>query len=188
MPSVIAGEATRLVATLTAARGEGHGLAGLRTLLVVGDPLATSVRRELQSVSNGAAVVAAWGPAGTRALWSECRAGSEQFEPSGYHVGDADVVEAAGDGAELLWSGVGWRGSVVVRLRTFTTGALQRGTCPACGQPGLRVLPLMPLPRTNPSAVIPPAAGVDLPPAFAPPPAVSDLPKPEPDAAPSPID
>jgi len=152
VPSVVAGDASQLAETLTAARDGGHRLVGLHTIVVVGDPLASGVRRQLQSLGHGAAVVGAWGPAGTRAVWSECRAGAEQFEPSGYHAGDGDVFEMASDGAELLWSGVGWRGSVVVRLRTFSTASVQRGTCPACGQAGLRVLPLTPLERSNPSS------------------------------------
>jgi len=72
-------------------------------------------------------------------------------------------LETAGDGAELLWSGVGWRGSVVVRLRTFTTASVQRGTCPACGQAGPRVLPLTPLERTYPPPPDPVGAVVEVP-------------------------
>jgi len=163
VPSVIAGEPNQVVVALDAARRGGQRLVGLHTVIVVGDPLASPMRRELQSLSNGAAVVAAWGPAGTRSVWSECRAGSAPFEPSGYHVGDGDVLEGEGDGdgTELLWSGLGWRGSVVVRLRTFTTAAVQRGTCPACGRAGVRVLPLTPLERTDPPAAGRWGAGVD---------------------------
>ncbi|HEY2430164.1 MAG TPA: hypothetical protein VGI06_14595 [Acidimicrobiales bacterium] len=170
-PSVLAGDAQHLTVLLAEARDEGHRLANLRTVLVVGDPLGSDVRHRLQALSGTAAVVGAWAPAGVRALWTECREGAERSDPVGYHAWDEDVLELAptGDGAapgELLWTGIGWHGSAVLRLRTHTTAALESSVCPACGRSGGRVIPLAPVvaytawPAPTPAVAEPPKAVV----------------------------
>jgi len=152
-PSVLAGEPERLVALLAAVRASGSRLANLRTVLAVGEPLSADARNRLRSLSEGAAVVGAWAPAGVRAVWSECRRGAQLPGPTGYHAWDGDVLElvSAWDGArstgELLWTGVGWRGSALLRLRTYTTVALDRAPCPACGASQARIVPLAPVAR-----------------------------------------
>jgi hypothetical protein len=155
-PSAIAGDAQHLISLLARARESGHALANLRTILAVGDPLGSEVRHRLQSLGRGAAVVGAWAPVGVRALWSECRQGAERPEPTGYHAWDDDVLELApgwdGGVPELLWTGVGWRGSAVLRLRTHATVALEIAPCPGCGASGARVIPLAPIQRAAPTA------------------------------------
>ena len=178
-PSVLVGEAHHLIAVLAEARAAGRRLDNLRTLLVVGDPLGADIRLRLRELGDGAAVVGAWAPSGVRALWSECRPGSERSEPVGYHAWDDDVLELAdGRGGpafnELIWTGVGWRGSAVLRLRTRTTAALQSGPCPACGRSGSRVIPLAPVPREE--LVAPVEAVVDAS-AWAPAPAAGHTPE-----------
>jgi len=157
-PSVIAGDAQHLIAVLAEARDLGHRLVNLRTLLVVGDPLGSDLRHRLQALAGGATVVGAWAPPGVRALWSECRPGAERPDPVGYHAWDDDVLELAQPGpgsveGELLWTGLGWRGSALLRLRARTTAALEAGPCPACGRPGPRLIPLAPIPREVPGDV-----------------------------------
>ena len=86
-------------------------------------------------------VVAAWAPAGARALWAECRGGDA------FHTWPAaEIVQVAGredeqfsaDG-DLIWSALGWRGSVLLRLATGAQGTLQMGPCPTCGRTTPRV-------------------------------------------------
>jgi hypothetical protein len=157
-PSVIAGDPQHLVALLTAARADGHRLPNLRTVLAVGDPLGADMRARIRSLSGGAVVVGAWAPPGVRSLWSECRPGAEAAAPVGYHAWPDDVLEVAHDG-ELLWTGVGWHGSALLRLRTFAAVSVEHDRCAACGDHGPRVVPLAPVPRAGgDDAVVEPAA------------------------------
>jgi hypothetical protein len=151
-PSVLVGDPQQLVAILARARESGHQLANLRTVIAVGDPLSSELRSRLHTLSE-AVVVAAWAPPGVRAVWSECRAAAARSVPTGYHAWDEDFLEVAplpdsepGSG-ELLWTGLGWRGSAVLRLRTYTTVAIDRTQCAACGSASVRILPMHPVPR-----------------------------------------
>lgn len=164
-PSTLAGDPQHLVALLTAVREAGLRLPNLRTVLAVGDPLGSDMRERIRSLGSGAAVVGAWAPPGVRSLWSECREGAQRPEPTGYHAWDDDVLELApgGDDAaagELLWTGVGWHGSALLRLRTFATATLARERCPACRHAGPRIVPLAPVPRSSApvAAAAPPLA------------------------------
>lgn len=145
-PSAVAGHPGELIAVLAGARAAGYHLSNLRTLLVIGDPIGADLRRHLQALGKGAAVVGAWGPPGVRAVWSECRPGSARPEPTGYHASDTEVLES-GAGGELLWTGLGWGGGAVLRLRTFTVVSLDDARCPACGRPGPRITPISPVSR-----------------------------------------
>lgn len=144
-PSVIAGDPVRLTALLSDARREGRALAHLRTVLAVGPPLGGERRARLQDLAPGAAVVAAWAPPGVRAIWAECRAGVGGPVPVGYHAWQDDVLEGGANG-ELLWTGVRWGGTALLRLRTFAVARVTDGACPACGAPGPLVMPHAPLP------------------------------------------
>jgi len=155
-PSVLAGDPQHLVALLAQARASGRRLPNLRTVLAVGDPIGGDLRTHLSALAGGAAVVGAWAPSGVRALWSECRLGAAGTDPTGYHAWDSDVLELSpaqdGSGAqELLWTGVGWNGTALLKLRTFTSAALESAVCPACGVAGARVLPLAPIDRNGSS-------------------------------------
>ncbi len=152
-PTVIAGDPVHLTTLLSDARRGGRPLAGLRTVLAVGPPLGGDRRARLADVAIGAAVVGAWAPPGVRALWSECRAGATDPAPNGYHAWDDDVLERAvarTDGAadgEVLWTGVGWAGSALLRLRTYCYAGVEPGPCSACGDGGPLVVPHGPVAR-----------------------------------------
>ena len=158
-PSVLVGEAGHLSAVLGAARHGGHPLPSLRTVLAVGAPLGGDRRARLRELAGGAAVVGAWAPAGVRAIWSECRAGADQTVPAGYHAWDDDVLDVAGPTeeraapGELLWTGVGWGGSALLRLRTFAFAGVLPGRCPACGARGAVVVPHAPVGRGDPTTL-----------------------------------
>ena len=159
-PTVIAGDPRHLLDLFRRADEGGHAWPNLRTILAVGTPLGAHMRQQLRVHTRGAAVVAAWAPAGVRALWTECRAGSERPEPVGYHVLGDEVLELASDESEgvpgeLLWTGIGWQGSALLRLRTFTTAALDSGPCPACGRSGPRIVPLAPVRKSEPEVSTP---------------------------------
>jgi len=153
-PTVVVGDPVHLSAVLGDARHGGHPLHALRTVLAVGPPLGGDRRARLRDLALGAPVVAAWAPAGVRSLWSECARGASGPAPPGYHVWADDVLEvpeapAAGTAAgEVLWTGVGWSGSALLRLRTFAAATVVPGPCPACQAPGQLVVPHGPVPRT----------------------------------------
>jgi len=79
-------------------------------------------------------VLTAWAPAGVRALWTECRGAV------GLHTTPAaEVIESIN--GEVVWSALGWSGTVLLRLRTGVEGVLDDSRCPSCGRSGVRVLP-----------------------------------------------
>ena len=150
-PTTLTGRPEALLAFLRDLATAHDRLPELRTVIVTGPPPSPDSRAELTALATDArgaggrsapAVVAAWAPHGARAMWSECRGGS------GYHTWPtADLVQAVGSEAardladgELVWSSIGWRGSVVLRLRTGEAGRLDRTACPTCGRTTPRVL------------------------------------------------
>lgn len=154
-PTAVAGRPGDLARILQAAADEGHGLPNLHTLVVVGDPLDPSTRRRLTDLASAwgqhPAVVSLWAPAGVRALWAECRGGVGLHTWPGFEV--IELVDPlsgnpipAGTDGEIVWSPIGWKGSVVLRLRTATYAALETQPCPGCGRtsPRLNVGPTLP--------------------------------------------
>lgn len=157
-PTVLAGRPFDLARLLAAARAEGTPLTGVRTLLALGEPLEEGLRVKLSDLLDApaeGAVVAAWAPPGVRALWSECRAGAGATTAGagprpGLHTWpDAEVLEVIdplsgtsappGADGEVVWTALGWRGTVFVRLRTGSFASLDDGPCPACGGAGPRL-------------------------------------------------
>jgi hypothetical protein len=146
-PNVVAGRPGDLVRLLEAARPIERNLDGLRTLLVVGARLDDATRRHLNTLVDGqAAVVAAWAPSGVRSLWCQCREGE------GLHTSpDVELLElvdplsgvpVGGDSeGEVVWTSLGWKGTVFLRLRTGVYGAVDEDPCPACGRTTPRLIP-----------------------------------------------
>jgi hypothetical protein len=145
-PNVVAGRPGDLVRLLEAARPIERNLDGLRTLLVVGARLDDATRRHLNTLVDGqAAVVAAWAPPGVRSLWCQCREGE------GLHTSpDVELLElvdplsgvpVGGDSeGEVVWTSLGWKGTVFLRLRTGVYGAVDEDPCPACGRTTPRLI------------------------------------------------
>ena len=156
-PSVLVGRPYDLGRLLdTGSRGAAGVSWRSRVRLVVaaGEPLEAGQRARLERLLEGsadAAVVSAWAPPGVRALWWECRGGA------GMHTWpEAEVVQVVdplsgtpvppGADGEVVWTSVGWHGSVLVRLRTGVFATMEFGDCPSCGEPGprLKVVPTAP--------------------------------------------
>lgn len=143
-PDVLAGSADDLLRLLLGARGEDVDLHQLRTVLAVGAPLKERDRRLLQDLAPRAAVLQAWAPAGTRSLWFECRGGAGLHTQPGAEI--LEVVVPPDDRpatrdqhGDLVWTALGWRGSVLVRFRTGLLGRLDTSVCSACGRGSPRV-------------------------------------------------
>jgi hypothetical protein len=153
-PDVGAAEVARLRPTVLAGRpddlervlsGPPEDLAGVRTVLAVDEPLAPGQRARMEAslVADDAAVLAAWAPAGVRALWTECRG------QTGLHTAPhAEYLEVVDD--EIVWTAIGWSGTVFVRLRTGVVASMDGGTCRGCGRATPRVVVEGALRRTSP--------------------------------------
>ncbi|HKY76776.1 MAG TPA: hypothetical protein VJS45_11580, partial [Acidimicrobiia bacterium] len=137
-PTVLAGPPDALEATLEGLRAGKHRIEGITKLLVLGSLLDESDRKALRSLGEavgeqGLEVVAAWAPAGVRALWSECRGGRY------FHTyPDMEWLEVLPDG-EIAWTSISWHGTVFFRLRTGVSGTVDDGTCENCGRTGPRI-------------------------------------------------
>lgn len=153
VPSVLVGDSQHLVGFLAQMHATGRRWANLRTVVAVGDPLSAELRHRLRELAGGVAVIGAWAPPGVRAGWTECYQGATGAVPTGYHAWDDDVLELTpgDDGSgELLWSGVGWGGSVLLRVRTNASVFLEAAPCPACGRRQPRIVPVAPVLRAAP--------------------------------------
>jgi hypothetical protein len=143
-PDAGAAEVARLRPTVLAGRpddverilsGPPEDLAGVRTVLAVDEPLAPGQRARMEAslVADDAAVLSAWAPAGVRALWTECRG------RTGLHTAPhAEYLEVVDD--EIVWTAIGWSGTVFVRLRTGVVGSIDGGACRGCGRATPRVV------------------------------------------------
>ena len=154
-PNVIAGSSADLLRLLGSGRVEGLSFASLHTLLVVGEPLDPVTRTRLAelggSSSRPAAVVATWGPAGTRSLWAECRNGTDAHTWPACEVLEvidplSGVPLAPGIDGEIVYTPLGWKGSVLLRVRTGVFGCLDDTPCVSCGRttPRVRLVPFLP--------------------------------------------
>jgi phenylacetate-CoA ligase len=140
-PTVLAGNPAALLAI---ARGLAGPIASVRTVLAAGAPIDAATRERLADLGAAAVVVNAWAPAGARALWAECREGGALHTWPDHEVIeilDPDSARPVGAG-EVVWTGVGWRGTALVRLRTGVFARLHETACRACGRttPRLEVL------------------------------------------------
>lgn len=109
----------------------------LRLIVVFGRNAELIDRRvNALGLADHVAVRRAWAPAGTRAVWFECRGGPVD----GWHTsGSAELIEVD-ESNEALWTGIGWAGTVFLRLRTdLAVLDLDDRKCEACGHDGPRV-------------------------------------------------
>lgn len=149
LPTVVVGRPADLGRLFDADAGgdrRGDWRSRVRVVIAAGEPLDEGLRSRLQAVlaAPGAAVVSAWAPPGVRALWWECRGGIDLHTwPEAEVVQIVDPLSGTpvppGADGEIVWTALGWFGSVVVRLRTGVFAALHPDPCPACGQPGPRL-------------------------------------------------
>lgn len=74
-----------------------------------------------------------WTHPAARAAWVACPGGT------GFHTWPEDEVVEIVDGS-LVWSAVGWHGSVWLRVDTGISARIDESTCPACERTTPRVL------------------------------------------------
>ncbi len=160
-PTVLAGRPADVLAL--AQRGiqtDPAAFGALRTVLLTGELTDDATRHAIQrQLSRKAVVLAAWAPPGVRAMWAECRGGQ------GFHtwpateileVLDPVTLEPTPPGApgEIVWSALGWAGTVVLRLRTGVRASRHDTMCPACRRTTPRIVPLLTTPSVSTFAPI----------------------------------
>lgn len=149
LPTVVVGRPADLARLLTvddASDARTDWRSRVRLVIAAGQPLDDGLRSRLQAVltARGAVVLWAWAPPGVRALWWECKGGVDLHTwPEAEVVQIVDPLSGTavppGADGEIVWTALGWFGSVLIRLRTGVYGALDPGPCPACGRPGPRL-------------------------------------------------
>ena len=148
-PSVLVGrpyDLARLLDDRTVTGAAAGWRSRVRLLVAAGEPLDDAMRARLSGllVAPGAAVVSAWAPPGVRAMWWECAGATAMHTwPEAELVQIVDPLSAApvppGADGEVVWTALGWHGSVLVRLRTGVIATLEPGPCPSCQAPGPRL-------------------------------------------------
>ena len=139
-PTVLAGTAATLE------RAIGAGLPTSVRMLIV--HLGSTGGGDLRGLRrrSGRPVRLWWAPAGVRAAWATCEADHLHTWPEHEHL---EVVDDAGqptDSGRLVWSAVGWRGSVWLRVALGPHGRVDRSEC-TCGRTTPRVLGAARAPR-----------------------------------------
>lgn len=146
-PTVLVGEVDELLRLL--GERDPETWAGVGTILAVGEPLEPAIRARLRRLAGGGAVVvAAWAPPGVRALWAECRGGAAlHLAPTSEYVDTVDPETgrpvATGRMGEVIWTPIGWRGTVVPRLATGVWAVADSRPCGTCGRVTPRLWPVL---------------------------------------------
>jgi phenylacetate-coenzyme A ligase PaaK-like adenylate-forming protein len=147
-PTVLAGRPNDVLETAVRAREYGPAvLGGVHTVLLTGELPEEGAGQSIQrQIGREVRVLSAWAPPGVRAMWAACKGAT------GLHTWPAadiiDVVDPVtlepqppGAVGEIVWSALGWAGSVVLRLRTGVKATIDIDACPACRRTTPRILP-----------------------------------------------
>ena len=141
-PTVLVGRPNDVARLLDDAGRGGGWRARVRLVIAAGEPIDDGLRARISALLEpGATVVSAWAPPGVRAMWWEC-AGATALHtwPEAELVQVVDPLSGTpappGADGEVVWTPVGWHGTVLVRLRTGVFASLEKGPCRACRAPG----------------------------------------------------
>ncbi|MEY2399270.1 MAG: hypothetical protein QOJ00_2444 [Actinomycetota bacterium] len=130
--TVLAGDANAVATALA-----DGAWAGLRLALVFGrstDAVQAALTRA--RATEQVALRRAWAVPGGRSVWFECKGGAAQ----GWHTTPAAEHVELDEDREALWTGLGWAGTVFLRLRTdVIVDAIDESACAACGHQGPRL-------------------------------------------------
>lgn len=160
-PTVLALPAAEVEGVLEALAAEPDAASELRTVLWVGPPPTPAQRERAAERANRLAggevrIQAVWAPECVRALWGEPRPASADPTEATYglhtypdlevlEVRDVEGERTAGEGepGELVYTSLGWRGTVLVRYATgaWTSGLVTSVPCPLTGRTVPRLAP-----------------------------------------------
>jgi hypothetical protein len=131
-PTVVAGTPTTLSAAVSAGLPDSVRLLLVHVGSTGSDDLAALRQR------SGRAMRLWWAPAGLRAAWPTCEADQLHTWPEHEHLEVVDDDGRPAGSGRLVWSAVGWRGSVWLRVALGPHGEVDRTTC-SCGRTTPRV-------------------------------------------------
>ena len=130
--SVLAGPSGAIVDAL-----KGGVWPALRLVIVFGRT-SDLVERRVAALQVGQRVEVrrAFAVPGARSVWFECRGGAVD----GWHTTAAAELVEVDESGEALWTGIGWAGTVFLRLRTeLLVDRVDEAACPGCGHAGPRL-------------------------------------------------
>ncbi len=136
---------------LRRATEEGSDLSSIRLVATGGDVLTHSLKKRIQGfLPKTAQVVSVYGFTESRNCWAECAPGTgfHTYPDIGlFEVIDPDTEEIvpAETTGELVYTGLGGRGSALVRYRTgdIAKGGITYAPCPECGRTLPRIAPVL---------------------------------------------
>ena len=130
--SVVAGTEDAVLAAL--AKGTWPALRMVLVLAASSDEVDTRLAKLF--ATDAVAVRRAWCVPGARSVWYECRGGAAY----GWHTTPAAEFIELDDHDEVVWTGIGWAGTVFLRLRTdVRADRIDATPCAACGHAGERL-------------------------------------------------
>lgn len=145
-PTVLVGTADELVRIIEGVRTVDPGLLErVHTAIVLGpEPEYPQRKLLVEHLRSASALVRWWAPPGVMASWPQCRGGSA------FHLfPELDLVEVVDPLTDLpaapevtgslLWTGIGWFATTMVRLRTQAAGLVRTDPCTSCGRTTPRV-------------------------------------------------
>lgn len=144
-PTVLIGNGKELVRALDSTTDD-EDLSRVHTVVVVGAELSGRQRERIVArLGTNMAIMRAWAPEGVLALWYQCR-GSDAFHtyPEQELIEVVDPVSGRpvpkGLPGVVVWTGVGWYATALLRLRTRTAVQTSAGDlCPRCARRCLRI-------------------------------------------------
>jgi hypothetical protein len=129
--TVVAGNEAAVLAAL-----EDGAWPTLRTAIVLGRSAERVEQRLSKLYAQGVVVRRAWAAVGARSVWYECVGGAAQ----GWHTTPTAELVDRDEHGEIVWTGIGWAGTVFFRLRVdVLADRVETERCPACGHQGPRL-------------------------------------------------
>jgi len=137
---------------LRLAATEGRDLSSLKTLVLGGERAPVGMRAKMLELAKRAGaeelcIIGSYAFTEGRTAWMECRESSREGRSTGYHLyPDLEYIEVIdpesgepmekGEGGEVVYTSLGWRGSALLRYRTgdVVSEGISLEPCPACGR------------------------------------------------------
>lgn len=148
VPHVIIGEADKVEEWLLR-HEDADAFSRLHTVIVIDDYARADDQRAVDQIEHRLehhtiVMLRTWAPPGVFSSWTQCRGGL------GFHVaGESELLELLdpltgvpvpnGVPGEVVWTGLQWSATSMLRLATGYGAVLHGGVCPSCGSATSRI-------------------------------------------------